>query len=224
MQLPRGSFQELKKNIRMSDLLEEIKGKLFTGSCSFTIDSAAGTLVAKDGRVLLASFGKTTGNVALREIFSHSEDITDAEFSLLSPPQLQLALEFNHNARVTETPGVARRVRSTAAPAGSAGETGVRPVPAGVSPQPPAGKLPPGAPSAAGGPATIPDTALHAVTETGADAITAECTTSPEEEPAMFGADLEVLDSMDLETMGRKIRENCENTIRKLHLDYLLTK
>jgi hypothetical protein len=46
----------------------------------------------------------------------------------------------------------------------------------------------------------------------------------PQMEEEFLVTDLDALDSLDLNTITSRIRDNCETTIRKLHLEYLLTK
>jgi hypothetical protein len=195
MQLPRGTFQAVKKNIRMADLLEEMKKTSFTGSCTFTIGGTPGSLVGRDGHIMLAAFGKRSGNAAMEDLMAQPDKEVDAAISLLNPAQLQLALEFNRNARITDPARGRKHVREAVLS------------PPGIPPYRVPAERPAGTPGLTG----------EVVTAT-------QVVEEHDEVVSLITSDLDVLDSMDLDSMRKKIRDNCENTIRRLHLEYLLTK
>ncbi|MDD1720100.1 MAG: hypothetical protein LUQ25_08585 [Methanoregulaceae archaeon] len=180
----------------MSELLENLGKTAFSGSCTFTLEGHAGSVVTKDGRVVLATLGHKSGNTAVEEILAHSDREIDAALSLLSPAQLKLATEFNQNARVTEPAGGKKHTRER------------KPHP---EEERPIGQ-PPGSHKTAG--------------EMRGQKPAQDVQPGPAEDgmPGTAVSDLDALDSIDLESMTEKIRDNCRNTIRQLHLDYLLMK
>ena len=56
MQLPRGTFREIRKNTTIEDVLKELERTTFSGICSLSSDQGTGTLVYHSGTCILAKF------------------------------------------------------------------------------------------------------------------------------------------------------------------------
>jgi hypothetical protein len=100
MQLPRGTFQGIKKDIALADLLEELQGMRFTGSVNFEVDRTLANLVFRKGKMILSEFGSDEGDAALECMTGLGDRNVDASLSEMTDPQLSLALEFNPESRI----------------------------------------------------------------------------------------------------------------------------
>jgi hypothetical protein len=100
MQLPRGTFQGIKKDIALADLLEELQGMRFTGSVNFEVDRTVANLVFRKGKMILSEFGSDEGDAALECMKGLGDRNVDASLSEMTDPQLSLALEFNPESRI----------------------------------------------------------------------------------------------------------------------------
>jgi len=100
MQLPRGTFREIKKNELVSSILEEFMRTKFSGICSISSVMVNGTLVFKSGTCILAKIQNKSGDGALEELLKMSDHEIDAALSSLDEAQIQLALEFNKPCRI----------------------------------------------------------------------------------------------------------------------------
>jgi len=100
MQLPRGTFREIKKNELVSSILEEFMRTKFSGICSISSVTVNGTLVFKSGTCILAKIQNKSGDGALEELLKMSDHEIDAALSSLDEAQIQLALEFNKPCRI----------------------------------------------------------------------------------------------------------------------------
>jgi len=98
MQFPRGRFAAFKKEIRICDLLEELKQSRFSGYCIITRGMETSSLVLKNGNCLLAGYQELIGDDAWISIRRIGESEVDAQLMHLSPAQLTLTLEFNPGA------------------------------------------------------------------------------------------------------------------------------
>ncbi len=100
MQLPRGTFREIKKNELVSSILEEFERTKFSGICNISSVTVNGTLVFKSGTCILAKIQSKSGDGALEELLKMSDHEIDAALSSLDEAQIQLALEFNKACRI----------------------------------------------------------------------------------------------------------------------------
>jgi hypothetical protein len=101
LQLPRGRFHSIKRGITLSDLIDDMRDTHFSGYCSLTMNQEAITFVAEDGICLLVDFYPERGSPALQIMQTSLEDEVTAELYTLTPAQMQLALEFNRDYRVS---------------------------------------------------------------------------------------------------------------------------
>lgn len=100
MQFPRGRFTAIKKGTRICDLLGELRHSRFSGYCIITRGTETGSLVLKNGNCLLAGYQDLAGDLAWIAIERIEESEVDAQLMHLTPVQLDLALEFNPEARI----------------------------------------------------------------------------------------------------------------------------
>jgi hypothetical protein len=217
MQLPRGTFREIKKSISVSALLGELEKTEFSGVCSISYESLAATIVFKMGSCILADFKEQSGNAAWIELQKIGDSDVDAAISTLDEAQIQLSLEFNKKSGVQKAGMTGSKTSSRI----SAHTQQKKPVPAHppapsplslkthrtettVSRKPPAGYQP-------AIPANPPETDKKK-------------TDAADEEPNSFDQDIETFDSMNLDNMTDKIRIDCKAMIKQLELEHLIDK
>jgi len=234
MQLPRGTFREIQKKQKMGDIFMELERGRFSGICSISCRDGLSNLVLKSGKCILAEFATFKGDTALENlIFATSGDEVDAALSTLDEAQIQLSLEFNKAERVRNAgysspaskkpanPPVQQVRRATESRAVPAREQNLSPqkekLPA-PSPQP--RKMPARPPLAAPvKPVTEPPAAL----KTGPAGGIRE---HPPKEtvPAEGDSDLDTFDSLNLDEVTDKIREDCKTMVKNLHLEHLMDR
>jgi len=95
MQLPRGTFLNIKRSKRVGDLLAELQDMKFTGICSISFGQIISTIVFKSGKRILAQYKDIVGDAASEELQKIIGEKVDASLSTLNEAQIQLALEFN---------------------------------------------------------------------------------------------------------------------------------
>jgi hypothetical protein len=100
MQLPRGTFREIKKSTEFGGLLEELQQMRFTGICTISHGSANGIIVFKSGKRILAEYEKNIGDAAWDKLQNIVEETVGAVLSTLDEAQIQLSLEFNKSCRI----------------------------------------------------------------------------------------------------------------------------
>jgi hypothetical protein len=108
MQLPRGTFREIKKNTVLGALFEELQQTRFSGICSISYAKANGIIVFTSGKRILAEYGSSIGDAAWEELQNIVEERVDAALSTLDMTQVQLSLEFNKSCRMVK-PGKAEQ-------------------------------------------------------------------------------------------------------------------
>jgi hypothetical protein len=125
MQLPRGTFREIKKNRKTGDVLKELQQNRFSGICCISCHDEVCTLVIRAGDCILAEYGTGKGNAALENILhSFGENDIDAAISSFDEVQIRLSLEFNTaeqvriNGHKVPQAHSAPAKRQTAVPAG----------------------------------------------------------------------------------------------------------
>jgi hypothetical protein len=102
MQLPRGTFLNIKRSIKVGDLLAELQDMKFTGICSISFGQVNGTIVFKSGKRILAQYKDITGDAASEELQKNIGEKVDASLSTLNEAQIQLSLEFNKTCLVVK--------------------------------------------------------------------------------------------------------------------------
>jgi len=252
MQLPRGTFREIKKGIPVSVLLGELEKTGFSGVCSFSFEESTGTLVFKSGKGILSKFRNKNGDAAWDELQKILDEEVDAALSTLDEAQIQLSLEFNKSSRLVKwargapakppapkpahVPSgqtAAQPVRHIPSPAQVPHAVHARPAPAApIAPQPERAPevYPPPVPAQR--PVIPPRPAPSArapVTQPSAEHVPEKKTSVPDEpgEPAgssSFENDIDTFDSMDLENVTAKIRSDCKSMIKQLNLEHLIDR
>jgi len=100
MQLPRGTFRYIKKDMKLGGILEELQLMKFSGICTISSGSAHGSLVFKSGKRILAEFRNIAGDAAWDEFQKIVGEKVDASISTLDDTQIELSLEFNKSCRI----------------------------------------------------------------------------------------------------------------------------
>ena len=102
MQLPRGTFLNIKRSTKVGDLLAELQDMKFTGICSISFGRVIGTIVFKSGKRILAQYKDINGDAAWEELQKIIGEKVDASLSTLNEAQIQLSLEFNKNCLIVK--------------------------------------------------------------------------------------------------------------------------
>ena len=102
MQLPRGTFLNIKRSIKVGDLLAELQVIKFTGICTISFGGNNGAIVFKSGKRILAKYKSVTGDSAWDELQKINGEKVDASLSTLNEVQIQLSLEFNKKCLITQ--------------------------------------------------------------------------------------------------------------------------
>jgi hypothetical protein len=240
MQLPRGTFQGIKKDIGWADLLEELQGMRFTGSVSIEVDRMVVNLVFRKGKMILAEFGSDQGDMAVERMKDLGDRTIDASLSEMTDAQLSLALEFNPESRLQnsgrpikaamdekeEKTGPSRAAEPMATPVKTAPEK---------KPELPSQPVP------SNGPSEV-ISLVEAIESGHSRSVQVTPEPAPEPAPALerkpkpqpaldldenendesIARDLRALEAMDLEGMAEKIRTNCKLMVEKLNLGHLI--
>jgi len=267
MQLPRGTFREIKKNESVESILLELERTKFSGICSISSGSNLGTLVFRGGKCILVKFKGKQGDAGWNELQNVLGEEVDAALSSLDEAQVQLSLEFNKACRIIkegkigqtqqapaplprqeshETPRhePAKKPPAAAYFTAPAAQVKAVPKPAPVQSAPAAPvrshavpqKVPP-VPDHK--PAQVP---LHAepATKPASQIPPSQRTPAPKAEPprgtpgadqpapdqgaTSFDSDIDTFDTMDLENVTDKIRNDCKTMIKQLHLEHLMER
>jgi hypothetical protein len=254
MQLPRGTFREIKKNETIESILSELERTRFSGICNISSGPATGTLVFNRGKCILVKFQGKSGDAGWDELQKSVAEEVDAALSTLDDAQVQLALEFNKACKIvkagrtvpqSQKPAPPQRqeavhhepVRKPAAahlatPPAPPVKTPPKPaVAAPVAPRPPAArKAPP--PAHADSQAEVPRQVSQIPPAPRAPAQRAgESKGVPDEDlsssgqgQGSFEKDIDTFDSLDLENVTDKIRNDCKTMIKQLHLEHLMER
>jgi ribosomal protein S10 len=265
MQLPRGTFREIKKNETVESILLELERTKFSGICSISSGSNMGTLVFKGGKCILVKFQGKQGDAGWDELQKILGEEVDAALSSLDDAQVQLSLEFNKMCRIIKAGKIGQQQQAPAPlPRREHHETVQQePVkkPPAVShfaaPAAPVKTAPKPAPSA---PATtvsaprptapqkvppvpehkLPVTLVGSATKPASQIPPSQGKQVPKAEPAQgipdggqpapgqgassFDSDIDTFDTMDLENVTDKIRNDCKTMIKQLHLEHLMER
>jgi hypothetical protein len=100
MQLPRGTFREIKKHTKLGGLFEELQQTRFSGICTISFGKINGIIVFKSGKRILAEYENGIGDAAWDELQNIFEEFVDAALSTLDAAQIELSLEFNKSCRI----------------------------------------------------------------------------------------------------------------------------
>jgi hypothetical protein len=237
MQLPRGTFQGIKKDISWADLLEELRSMRFTGSVSIEVDKTVVNLVFRKGKIILSEFGSEKGDAVLERMKGLGDRKLDAILSDMTDPQLSLALEFNPESRIqnisrSRTVTEEKAIKIPVQPAAPKEVPQKTAAPEMEIPAPPFSPPVPSevvslvkaiegnhirekqeipAPEAMPGPVRKKNSQQNPVINLEED-----------ENDESVARDLKALEAMDLEGMAEKIRNNCRLMVEKLNLGHLI--
>lgn len=248
MQLPRGTFREIRKNVAIESLLHDLETERFSGVANISSQSSTGTLVFKAGKCILVKIQNSRGDAGWDEVMNAGNIEVDAALSLLGEAQIDLALEFNKPCRILKAiKSVPSKTFARAAPAAShehpraAMAQKVAPPVAPMKPQvKPAAAATPSHPHVPAPQAPSHTPPPHPFSKTAAPVPPSPPTTAlrPEEEKrpveqelpeneretSSFETDLDTFDSMDFDNVTDKIRTDCKTMIKQLHLDHLMER
>jgi hypothetical protein len=201
MQIPRGTFRELRRGSGLHSLIREMEEACLSGYCKIVSGETPILLVFSTGEIILAEYGTLSARAAMDEISRAGGQPVDAVLHDLSDAQIQLALEFNPSARVNR---------------GREGPAGMRsPAPA------PRHDL---APLRTGHSLEDSGRRSSRKTEPGGLSGSGLRSGTADDETSLLMRDLDALDALDIQTMTEKFRANCRQMIEKLELEHLLEK
>ena len=250
MQLPRGTFREIRKGEIIDSLLQNLEKTKFTGICSISSGAGTGTLVYKAGNCILVKYLGKSGDSGWNELMNNSGEEVDAALSTLDEAQVALSLEFNKACRIIkpqkkesmpkQSVEPAREQPRKPAPPAHAAASGVR-VP--QKPPAPSSLFQRHAPSAQEPPAAPDEDQRRVVAGFGRPSMPAPPsapvqhpvkTLQPEKEHTaddqdadqkeVFEKDIDSFDSIDLDNVTDKIRNDCKTMIKQLHLEHLMER
>ena len=246
MQLPRGTFREIRKNETAGNILQELERTKFSGICSISSGPGKGTLVFRMGRCILAKFLGKQGDTGWDELQKIPGVEVDAALSTLDEAQIQLSLEFNKACRIVKAGKIGHQHQAPApiprrehagtvrhgpgekslpvshftAPAAPVKTVPGPAAPQEVPPLPEEKPLPattPASPSPPSRKTPAPEAApSHDIPDEGHPA--------PDPGASSFDMDIDTLNSMDMENVTDKIRNDCKTMIKQLHLEHLMER
>jgi len=250
MQLPRGTFREIRKGVVVDSLLRELEGERFSGVANISSPTLTATLVFKGGKCILVKVANNRGDAAWDELQNVAGEEVDAALSLLGDAQVELALEFNKPCRILKAgrqaaPAASRQPAPAAAhehprtAMAHKAEVPFAPLKPPLKPAP-SHHHAPAPPAARQAPVHAPPSQPPHVPRTAVPVPPSPVTTAhrPEapreekpEEPrpedhdtSSFEADLDTFDTMDIDNVTDKIRTDCKTMIKQLHLDHLMER
>lgn len=207
MQLPRGRFHRLIKSTTPRALMDEAISERFTGICTIVLGSESATLVLKDGQIMLAGYGAMKGQHALTAVLEREINDAAVEQNLLTPEQVQLALEFN-SPYMIEKPG-----RSGRTPTGKSVPVETSPTTSRESKGTDTSSSSRQRPKSAAEVHHIPMPGVKAAQKT------TRTSQSGEDE---FNALVQNMEEMDVEQLVGSFKVNCKDILKKIHLDHLI--
>jgi hypothetical protein len=239
MQLPRGTFREIRKGDTIDSILLDLERSKFSGISSISFPAGTGTLVLKSGKCILVKFLGKSGDAGWEELQKNHAEEVDAALSSLDEAQIQLSLEFNKACRLIKggksTPEPARPVTHPAYEPARKPAPPVHATPPIAAPKPVSRPAPPIQPPPAPepkGPSLFQRPAMPAPPAPSAPVQPAK---ERADEPAggqdktenagtSFESDIDTFDTMDLDNVTDKIRNDCKTMIKQLHLDHLMER
>jgi hypothetical protein len=239
MQLPRGTFREIQKNQKAHEILVELERSRFSGICSISRTDGICTLVFNAGKCILAEYNTARGDAALESLLAAgAEEGVDAALSTMDETQIRLSLEFNKTETVVRDPRQPRAQEKTIPPPAQPVPPAPRVLAKKPGPAPAAGTPPPGSEvnrlmarsaektprqplARPGNPVTVPPSSLRAE-----KILVMKENVPPAKENGQgaFENDLDTLDTMNLDQMKSKIRDECKTMVKHLRLDHLMDK
>jgi hypothetical protein len=225
MQLPRGKYRAIKKGVRLGETLDEMTKTRFSGICLFSSDTVNGTVVFRNGVVVLARVQNQYGDPGWAEAGLFWDQMVDAVLSDLDNAQMQLALEFNKKAYVRDGS------HHHAAPLQKAESLFLPPEPvkraADTLHKPKEKdfiKITPVSPPAAVPPSDVGKKPAAGASSVSGKHLPQDQKDLPETERSSVEKDFDTFDSMDLDDVTQKIRKDCKIILKQLQLDHLTEK
>jgi len=219
MQLPRGTFREIRKNQNTGKILEELERERFSGICHISFRDNVSTLVLKAGKCILAEYETFKGDAALEHLTAALADKnTDTALSTLTDAQIQLSLEFNKSDRIKKAgyslPESHKSVTPPVHPAHRAIAKKTSPAPKTIAPLPVSPKI------------TVTEKTKPNHQTVEAQPVQNEGKSPSPENTGQTDEeiDLDALDVINLDQMTEKIRDECKTMVKKLHMDHLIDK
>lgn len=227
MQLPRGTFREIRKKVVLQDTLSELEKTRFSGACGIVAGPATGSFVFHEGTCILAKFHGETGDAGIRAMQHSALEAVDVILSTLDETQVKLALEFNAGCRVRKETSFAAHGSKAPEPVSARKTVVIHPAKPGVTPVGRPGirpvisaeTVPPQQP--AGNGRVAPRVLAHPPKEEQQTVKPPSPATDSDED---FEEDIDALDSMDLDLVTSRIRSDCKNLVRQLDLDHLIKR
>jgi hypothetical protein len=239
MQLPRGTFSEIRKNVAIESLLHEVDREKFSGVADISSQSRTGTLVFRKGKCILVKFQNNRGDTGWDDVQNAGSDEVDAALSLLDEAQIDLALEFNKPCQILKS-GKHVPAQACQRPAPSVSRGLFRSVPAQKSAAPVASPkstvksahsrhhIPAPHTTAPHVPVRVPSL-LHPSPPAQPFRYEDRNKNEPDESPegndtSSFESDIDTLYSMDIDNVTEKIRNDCKTMIKQLDLEHLMER
>jgi hypothetical protein len=250
MQLPRGTFRYIKKDMKLGGILEELQLMKFSGICTVSSGSASGSLVFKSGKRILAEFRNIGGDAAWDEFQKIVGENVDASVSTMDETQIELSLEFNKSCRIGKggkaeqfplSPEITEHIIIKKIPAPPTGET--RAIPVRSFQKPHIKEKPAAHPAITFEPPHIPDPVGTSGNKfpqpEDPNASVTIPRKLPEQEPGenkrredeahhpadieskSFESDIDTIEMMDVDVITSKIRGECKTLIKQLRLEHL---
>jgi hypothetical protein len=184
--------------------MDEAISERFTGTCTIVLGSENAALVLKDGQIVLASYGNMKGQHALDAVLEREMNDAAVEQNILTPEQVQLALEFNPPYMIKKP--------------GRSGETPAeKNVPVETPPRRSKGADAP--PSSRQRP--TPAAEVHHIPMPGVKAAQKTTRTSQSGKDE-FNALVQNMEEIDIEQLVGSFKVNCKDILKKIHLDHLI--
>jgi len=226
MQLPRGTFQGIRKKVIIRDLLSDLEKTRFTGTFGIISGPATGSFVFREGNCILARYHGDAGDAGWEAMLQSAGEAVDVILSTLDETQIKLSLEFNPGCIIHHkvTPALGHGPVLDPAPAGKKATAHTSPE---KGPAKPSGRR-----AVITAEIPLPVQKGEPVHKRGAPFVTvhpkdesiAVSGTPPAEDPDDFESDIDALDSMDLDLVTSRIRSDCKNLVRQLQLDHLIER
>jgi hypothetical protein len=104
MDIPRGTFSSIRRDILLSAILSEIRETSFSGYATVSCGGGSGSFVFSEGACILAEYRGLQGHAAWQEIQVQGGETVEAGIYHLTSQQIRLASEFNKKAVVSVVP------------------------------------------------------------------------------------------------------------------------
>ena len=225
MQLPRGKYRAIKKGVQLGETLDEMTKTRFSGICLFSSDTVNGTVVFRNGIVVLAKVQNQYGEPGWAETGLFWDHRIDAVLSDLDNAQMQLALEFNKKAYVRDgshhhavPPQKAESLFLQPEPVKRAADTQHKPKEKDFI------KITPVSPPAAVQPSDVGKKPAAEATLGSVKPAYQDPKELQETERSPAEKEFDTFDSMDLDDVTQKIRKDCKIILKQLQLDHLTEK